>query len=108
MKRGEVYWYTFKSPDKRRPVLILTRSAVIPYLNTVTIAPITSRIRDIPSEVFITIDDGMPTDCAANFDNIQTVDKSKIGEFITQLSLERLEEVRGAIYFSLGLDNEIW
>lgn len=108
MKRGEVYWYTFKSPDKRSPVLILTRSAVIPYLNTVTIAPFTSRIRDIPSEVFITIDDGLPTDCAANFDNIQTVDKSKIGEFITQLSLERLEEVRGAIYFALGLDNEIW
>ena len=108
MKRGEVYWYTFKSPDKRRPVLILTRSAVIPYLNTVTIAPITSRIRDIPSEVLITIDDGMPTDCAANFDNIQTVDKSKIGKFITQLSLGQLEEVREAIYFALGLDNEIW
>ena len=108
MKRGEIYWYTFKSPDKRRPVLILTRSAVIPYLNTVTIAPITTRIRDIPSEVFITIDDGMPTDCAAIFDNIQTVDKSKIGEFITHLSLERLEEVSEAIYFVLGLDNEIW
>jgi len=108
MKRGEVYWYTFKSPDKRSPVLILTRSAVIPYLNTVTIAPITSRIRDIPSEVFMTIDDGMPADCAVNFDNIQTVDKSKIGEFITQLSLERLEEVSEAIYFALGLDNEIW
>ena len=108
MKRGEVYWYTFKSPDKRRPVLILTRSAVISYLNTVTIAPITSRIRDIPSEVFMTIDDGMPADCAVNFDNIQTVDKSKIGEFITQLSLERLEEVSEAIYFALGLDNEIW
>ena len=106
MKRGEVYWYTFKSPDKRRPVLILTRSAVIPYLNTVTIAPITSRIRDIPSEIFMTIDDGMPTDCAANFDNIQTVDKSKIGGFITRLSLERLEKVSEAIYFALGLDNE--
>jgi mRNA interferase MazF len=56
----------------------------------------------------MTIDDGMPTDCAVNFDNIQTVDKSKIGEFITRLSLERLEEVSEAIYFALGLDNEIW
>ena len=56
----------------------------------------------------MTIDDGMPTDCAANFDNIQTVDKSKIGEFITRLSLERLEEVSEAIYFALGLDNEVW
>ena len=108
MKRGEVYWYTLKSPDKLRPVLILTRSSVIPYLNTVTIAPITSRIRDIPSEVFLTTEDGMPTECAANFDNIQTVDKSKLGEFITQLSFERLEEVREAVYFALGLDNDLW
>ena len=107
MKRGEVYWYTFKSPNKRRPVLILTRSAVIPYLHTVTIAPITSRIRDIPSEVYLTVDDGMHTDCAVNFDNIQTVDKSKIGEFVTRLSFERLEEVKNAVYFALGLDNDI-
>ena len=59
MNRGEVYWYTFKAPDKHRLVLILTRSAVIPYLNTVTIAPITTRIRDIPSEVLLTADEGM-------------------------------------------------
>jgi mRNA interferase MazF len=108
MRRGEIYWYVFKSPDKRRPVLILTRSAVIPYLDTVTIAPITSRIREIPSEVYLSIEDGMPTECVVNFDNIQTVDKSRIGEFITRLSLERLEEVREAVYFALGLDNENW
>ena len=108
MKRGEIYWYTFKAPNKRRPVLILTRSAIIPYLNTVTIAPITSTVRDIPSEVFLTTEDGMGRECAVNFDNIQTVDKSKIGELITQLSFERLEEVREAIYFALGLDNEVW
>lgn len=108
MRRGEIYWYIFKSPDKRRPVLILTRSSIIPYLDTVTIAPITSRIREIPSEVYLTIEDGMPADCAANFDNIQTVDQSRIGEFITRLSFERLEEVREAVYFALGLDDEIW
>ena len=108
MKRGEIYWYTFKAPNKRRPVLILTRSAIIPYLNTVTIAPITSTVRDIPSEVFLTTEDSMGRECAVNFDNIQTVDKSKIGELITQLSFERLEEVREAIYFALGLDNEVW
>ncbi len=108
MKRGEIYWYTFKSPDKRRPVLILTRSAIIPYLNTVTIAPITSTIRDIPSEVLLTTDDGMGRECVVNFDNIQTVDKSKIGKLITRLSFERLEEVREAVYFALGLDNDVW
>ena len=108
MNRGEVYWYTFKAPDKHRPVLILTRSTVIPYLNTVTIAPITNRIRDIPSEVLLTADDGMHETCAANFDNIQTVSQAKIGKMITRLSLDRLDEVRKAVQFALGLDDELW
>ena len=108
MKRGEIYWYTFKVPDKRRPVLILTRNTVIPYLNTVTIAPITTRIRDIPSEVLLTSEDGMYENCVANFDNIQTVSQSKIGEIISQLSPERLSEARTAINFALRLDNDLW
>ncbi len=107
MKRGGIYWYTFNTPDKRRPVLVLTRNAVIPYLNAVTIAPITTRIRDIPSEVLLTTDDGMHTNCAANFDNIQTVSQAKIGKIITQLSPERLEEVRIAVNFALGLDRDL-
>lgn len=104
MKRGEVCWYTFESPDKRRPVLILTRNAVIPYLNTVTIAPITTTIRDIPSEALLTTEDGMYTNCVANFDNIQTVRQDKVGKPITQLSSERMEEVRTSINFALGLE----
>ena len=108
MKRGEIYWYTFKTPDKHRPVLILTRNTVIPYLNTVTIAPITTRTRDIPSEVLLTTDDGVYETCVANFDNIQTISQSKIGKIITQLSPERLEEIRKAANFALGLDNAPW
>jgi mRNA interferase MazF len=53
-------------PDKTRPVLILTRNSVLEYLNEVTIAPITSTVRNIPSEVFLTKDDGMLRDCAVN------------------------------------------
>ena len=108
MKHGEVYWYTFKAPDKRRPILILTRNTVIPYLNTVTIAPITTRIRDIPSEVLLTPEDGVYETCVVNFDNIQTISQSKVGKIITRLSLERLKEVRKAVNFALGLDNDIW
>ena len=70
MKRGEIRWYEFDPPDKRRPVLILTRDAVIPYLNEITIAPITSTIRGIASEVKLGIKDGMPNDCAVNFHHI--------------------------------------
>ena len=103
MKRGEIRWYRFKAPDKKRPVLILTRDSILEYLSGVTIAPITSTIRDIPSEVFLTKADRMPSDCVINFDHIQTVSKNKIGSLLTILSPERLKEVREAIQFSLHL-----
>jgi mRNA interferase MazF len=73
MKRGEIRWYKFKAPDKKRPVLILTRDSVLEYLGEVTIAPITSTIRNIPSELFLSKLDGMPRNCAINFDHIQTI-----------------------------------
>lgn len=103
MKRGDIYWYAFKAPDKRRPVLLLTRDSAIPVLNTVTVAPITSTIRDIPTEVLLTRGDGMPADCAANFDNIQTVPKQKLGDRITRLREERFLDVARALSFALGL-----
>ena len=104
MRRGEVRWYTFSEPDKRRPVLILTRDSAIGFLNAVTVAPITTTLRDIPSEVTLTPDDGLPTECAANFDNLQTVPKDKLGPLIAYLSPGRLEEAAEAIAFALGLD----
>ena len=101
MKRGEIRWYKFKAPDKNRPVLILTRDSVIEYLGEVTVAPITSTVRNIPSEVFLSNQDGMTMDCAINFDHIQTVSKGKIGSIITKLSTDNLEQVRKAIQFAL-------
>jgi mRNA interferase MazF len=102
--QGDVYWYTFKEPDKRRPVLILTRHSAIPFLTSLTIAPITSTIRSIPTEVVVTRADGLFTDCAVNLDNIQTVQKAKIGAFIGHLSVQRMREIRKAIEFALGFD----
>ena len=104
MRRGEVRWYTSKTPDKRRPVLILTRNSGIGFLNALTVAPITTTIRDIPSEVFLAQEDGLLTDCAANMDNIQTVPKHRLGSVITYLSSQRMEELNQAIAFALGLD----
>ncbi len=57
MKHGEIRWYKFISPDKKRPVLILTRNSVLEYLNEVTVAPITRTVRNIPSEVFLAKED---------------------------------------------------
>ena len=103
MKRGEIRWYKFQSPDKKRPILILTRDSVLEYLGEVTIAPITSTIRDIPSEVYLSSQDGMPRDCAINCDHIQTVAKGRIGSLITTLSSDKLKEVCSAIHFALDL-----
>ncbi len=103
MKRGEVRWYKFKHPDKKRPVVILTRSSVLQYLGEVTVAPITTTIRDIPSEALLSRRDGMHNDCAVNLDHIQTVSKSNIGSLITTLSKEKLIEIRNAVNFALNL-----
>jgi mRNA interferase MazF len=104
MNRGDVRWYTFKAPDKKRPVLILTRESAIAVLNSVTVAPITSTIRSIPTEVVLTKDDGMPNTCAANFDNLQTVPKSNVGERIARLTASKMQEARTAVAFALGFD----
>ena len=103
MKRGEIRWYKFKAPDKKRPVLILTRDSILEYLGEVTVAPVTSVIRDIPSEIYLSKIDGMPKDCAVNFDYIQTVSKGKIGPLVTTLPPGKLNEVREAILFALNL-----
>jgi len=105
MKRGEIRWYSFKPPDKKRPVLLLTRNSAIDFLNEVTVAPITSNIRDIPSEIILDADDGMPHPCAANFDHIQTVSKAKLGDLVTTLSPERMAEASKALSFALALES---
>jgi mRNA interferase MazF len=104
MKRGEVRWYTFKAPDKRRPVLILTRDSAIGFLKALTVAPITTTVREIPSEVFLSHEDGMPADCAVSLDNLQTVPKDQLGNVIATLSSIRLEDVNRALCFALGVD----
>jgi mRNA interferase MazF len=102
MKRGEIRWYVFARPDKKRPVLILTRDSALEFLGEVTVAPITSTIRNIPSEVLLTNADGMSRDCAVNLDHVQTVSKGKIGSLITTLSTVKMEQVRSSLVFALG------
>jgi mRNA interferase MazF len=77
---------------------------VLDYLGEVTIAPITTTIRDIPSEVLLTSEDGMPRPCAVNLDHLQTVAKNKLGGIITILPLSRMNEVRSALLFALGFN----
>ena len=106
MNRGDVCWYNFKTPDKKRPVLVLTRDSAITVLNSVTIAPITLTIRSIPTELVLTEEDGLPHTCAANFDNLQTVSKGQIGDRITRLSRRKMQEAAAAVSFALALNED--
>ena len=103
MNRGEVRWYQFTQPDKKRPVLILTRDSILEFLGDITIAPITTTVRDIPSEVYLSKQDGMTRECAVNCDHIQTVSKRKIGALLTSLPPQKMQDVSGALRFALNL-----
>ncbi len=102
MRRGEIRWYRFAKPDKKRPVLILTRDSAIEFLGEVTVAPVTSTVREIPTEVILGRDDGLQRDCAVNLDHIQTVSKGRLGAVVTRLSKRQMEHVQGALLFALG------
>jgi mRNA interferase MazF len=102
LRRGEIRWYRFSRPNKKRPVVILTRDSVLEYLGEVTIAPITSTIRDIPSEVALGLADGLPRECAVNLDHVQTVSRGRVGGLIATLPSQRMIEVRNALLFALG------
>jgi mRNA interferase MazF len=104
MNRGDVRLYHFAAPDKKRPVVVLTRDSAVPYLSTVTVAPITTAIRGVPSEVLLTADDGMKTHCAINLHNLVTVAQSRLGKRVGQLGALRMAEVCAALRFSLGCD----
>lgn len=108
MTRGEIRWYTFHAPDKRRPVLILTRNEVIDRLNEIIVAPVTRTIRGITTEVVLSADDGMPVACALNFDHVSLAQRDRIGPALCSLPEPRWPEVRRALLVACGFaDQEI-
>lgn len=104
ISRGDVRLYQFAAPDKQRPVLVLTRDTAVRYLSTVTVAPITTAIRGVPSEVLLTEDDGMKAHCVVNLHNLVTVAQNRLGKRVGQLGALRMAEVCAAMRFSLGCD----
>ena len=104
LTRGDVRLYQFAPPDKQRPVLVLTRDSALPYLSTATVAPITSTIRGVPSEVALDERDGMKAPCAVNLHNAISVSQLRLGKRVAQLSAARMREVCAALHFVLGCD----
>ena len=106
MKRGEIRWYTFRLPDKRRPVLVLTRNDVIDRLNEIIVVPATRTIRGLTTEVVLTLDDGMPAACALNFDHVSLAQPSRIGAVLCSLPETRWPEVRRALLIACGFGSQ--
>jgi len=102
VSRGEIWMFEFSKPDKRRPVLILTRPEVIDLLHTDMVAPVTSTIYEAPSEVIVGIDEGLKKDSAINLDHVQTVEKSKLKRFVGFLGPKKLNAVCRALAVATG------
>jgi len=104
MRRGEIWWAELEPPAGRRPVVLLSRDEAYTVRSLIIVAPITTRIRHIASEVPLGTDDGMPRDCVANLDTITTIPKDCLSDRLTSLSLQKLKEVETAIHFALCLE----
>lgn len=102
IRRAQIWMYSFSRPDKRRPVLVLTRPEVIDLLQTVMVAPITSSIRGAPSEVLVGVDEGLKHDSAVNLDHVQTVDKTKLTRFIGTVGADKMSSVCRALAIATG------
>jgi mRNA interferase MazF len=106
VRRGEIRWYTFAAPDKRRPVLLLTRDEIIHSLGEIIVAPVTRTIRGIATEVVLTPDDGMPVACALNFDHVSLARKARIGPALAAFPEARWPEVERALLLACGFRRE--
>lgn len=104
MRRGEIWWAELEPPAGRRPVVLLSRDEAYAVRSLVIVAPITTRIRHIASEVLLGTADGMPCDCVANLDTITTIPKDCLRDRLISLSPQKLKEVETAIHFALGLE----
>ena len=104
MRRGEIWWAELEPPVGRRPVLLLSRNEAYSVRSLVIVAPVTTRIRGIPSEVPLGADDGLPQDCVANLDTITTIPKDCLRSRLAVLSAKKLKEIEAAIHFALGME----
>jgi mRNA interferase MazF len=102
IRRGEIWIYAFRAPDKRRRVLVLTRDEVIDLLHTVMVAPITSTIRGAPGEVMVGVGEGLKHDSAVNLDHVQTVEQSRLVRRLGRVGAATMRDVCHALAIAVG------
>lgn len=103
MRRGEVWWADLGPGAGRRPVVLLSRNQAYGARTLVTVAPVTTRVRQIGAEVALGPADGLPRLCVANLDTITTVPVANLQDYITTLAADKMAETDAAIHYALGL-----
>jgi mRNA interferase MazF len=104
MKRGEIWWAVLSPPAGRRPVLLLSRDEAYSVRDLIIVAPVTTRIRHIPTEVLLNLEDGLPKPCVVNLDTVTTIAKASLHDRLTTLSGEKFKAVEAALKFALGME----
>ena len=104
MKRGEIWWAELPQPAGRRPVVLISRDEAYGVRELVTVAPVTTRVRNLPVEVPLGKREGLPRPCVANLDTITTIPKTCLVERILLLPAGKVAELDAAIGFALGLE----
>lgn len=105
MRRGEIWWAELAKPAGRRPVLLLSRDEAYAVRDLVTVAPVTTRIRQLPVEVPVGPEDGLPKAGVINLDTITIIPKKLLSERVALLSAPKLQAVNEALRFALGIED---
>lgn len=105
IQRGDIRWFRFSAPDKRRPVVVLGREDILPSLHQVPVIPLSTQTRGLPWEVALTIDDGVPNACVLKPEWIRSVPREELGPWIASFPAHRWREVRAALLAMLGLES---
>lgn len=100
--RGEVWLHRFAPPDKRRPVVVISRQDAINLISTVLVAPVTSTVRGLPSEVPLDVADGMKSPCAVNLDHVHAVRKADLSRCVATLGPGRMTAICRAMSVAIG------
>ena len=104
MRRGEIWWAELEQPAGQRPVVLLSRNEAYSVRSLVIVAPVTTRIRHIASEVSLELSDGMPQECVANLDTITTIPRDCLRSRLSSLSSKKLKQIDAAIHFAMGME----
>jgi len=104
LSRGEIWLLDMPRPDKRRPVLVLSRPSLVALLHTVTVAAVTSTLRGSPTEVQLGMSEGLKRSSCVNLCNVFTVEKHRLRSFVGTVGPEKMQQVCEALWIANGCD----